>query len=471
MKKLSISDISLRRSLEYAGSPLPFRVKIDVAKLLANLGADVIEAPQVAEDKSEHFLVKSLSSAVSKATLCVPVNLLDEKSPERTWEALREAKHPRLQVCAPVSTVRMEYLAHIKSTALLPLISERIKACKALCPEVEFVAEDFGRADKDFLSSAINEAVQAGATVVTLFDMAGNLLPEQFAATVSSVKKDLPKNVKLGVFCSNDLYLSDACAVAAVIAGADEVKTMAFGNSTVSIKRFPRILDAKREECKASCSINLTRLDRVISQIRNLCDVSRSKSPTAVSHSEETDDLRLGIHDDKPSVLKAIKSLGYDLDEEDADKVYDAFTKMVGGESSVGAKELEAIVSSVAYQVPPTYVLESYLINSGNIMTPTCQIRLRKKGELAESVAVGDGPVDAAFLAIEKLVGTHFELDDFKIRAVTEGREAMGETIVRLRHEGKVYPGRGVSKDIVASSVMAYISAVNKIAYESEEVR
>ena len=127
----------------------------------------------------------------------------------------------------------------------------------------------------------------------------------------------------------------------------------------------------------------------------------------------------------------------------------------------VSAKELDAIIASVALQVPSTYQLESYVINSGNVITATCHIMLKKGDAVMESVCVGDGPIDAAFLAIEKVIGRHYELDDFQIQSVTEGREAMGETVVRLRFEGKIYSGRGISTDIVGSSIDAYLNAVN----------
>ena len=162
-------------------------------------------------------------------------------------------------------------------------------------------------------------------------------------------------------------------------------------------------------------------------------------------------------------------TLGYDLSEEDGPKVYEAFTRIASRKERVGARELDAIIASAALQVPPTFRLENYVINSGNSISATCHMQLRRDDKLLESVCLGDGPVDAAFLAIEQIVGCHYELDDFQIQSVTEGREAMGETVVRLRAGGKIYSGRGISTDIIGSSIRAYISAVNKIVYEEGE--
>ena len=471
MRNISICDISVRRSEEFAGSPLPFRIKIEVAKLLSRLGVSVIETAPILNGKTDYFLVKSLAAAVEDSTVCVPVDIMDPESPAKAREALKDARRPRLQVQVPVSAVQMEYLCHKKPAALLELTASMISKCKALCDDVEFVAADFTRAEADFLREVIRVAVENGATVVTAADLAGNLLPDEFSELLQSIRKQLPEGVKLGVLCSNDIHLADACGVAAVRAGADEIKTMAFGNSTVSLKRFPRILSVKSETCGAVCRIETTRLEQTISQVQRLCDVSRSKSHAAVGiPTDVQENIRLTAGDDMEAVLSAIRTLGYELSGEDNVRVYNEFTRLSSNGGVIGAKEIDAIVASIAFQVPPTYRLESFVINTGNILTPTCQIRLQKADRTLDSVSVGDGPVDAAFLAVEKVIGRHFELDDFQIRAITEGREAMGETVVRLRHEGKVYSGRGVSKDIVGSSLAAYLNAVNKIVYEEDQV-
>ena len=148
--------------------------------------------------------------------------------------------------------------------------------------------------------------------------------------------------------------------------------------------------------------------------------------------------------------------------------VYNAFLSIAEKKESVSSKELDAIVASAALQVPPTYRLESYVINSGNIITATAHIKMWKDNDLLEGVSTGDGPVDAVILAIEQIIGCHYELDDFQIQAVTEGREAMGETIIKLRNGGKLYSGRGISTDVVGSSVHAYVNALNKIVYEED---
>ncbi len=467
-RKISVNDTTLRTVGSQPTSALPFRIKIEVARMLSALGVDVIETPPVLNGKNDYFLVKSIVSAVNGCTVSVPVNILDPENPALCRDALRDAARPRLQVSVPVSTVQMEYFCHKKPDDILKLIARNVSCCAALCPEVEFVAEDFGRTDHDFLMSAIGTAVENGAGIICLADAAGDLLGDEFQTLVTGVKAEIPSDIRLGVWCSNDLYMADSCAVAAVRGGADEVKVAALGNRTVSLKRFPRILNTKESICGASCGVRLTELDHTASQIGKLCEICRNKA-TSLSAVGTDGEIRLSIHDDKSSVLQAISRLGYDLGEEDSERVYDTFVRITSKDEVVGAKELDAIVASAAFQVPPVFRLESFVINTGNVITPTCNIRLRKGEELMEKVCVGEGPVDAAFLAIDEAVGRHYELDDFQVRSVTEGREAMGETVVRLRWEGRLYSGRAVSKDIVESGLLAYLNAVNKIAYEEEE--
>lgn len=470
MRNISICDISVRRSEAFAGTPLPFRIKLEVAKSLSKVGVSAVEAAPIQNNKTDYFLVKSLAAALPDTVVAVPVDVLDPGSIERTWEALKDAAKPRLQVPVPVSAVQMEYFCHKKPAGIIDMISAKVSACAALCADVEFVAVDFSRSEHDFLIQAINSAVSAGASIVTVADVAGNLLPDEFFASIEDIRKALPENVRLGVYCSNNLYLSDACAAAAVMAGADEIKTMVFGNETVSLEKITKILSEKSGKWNAECCVNQTFIQQTVSQVNRLCEVCVSKAPTAVSvQNSDNEGIMISSSDTLETVMSNVAKLGYDLDKDDSLKVYAALMRLSSGNNVIAAKEIDAVVASVAFQVPVTYHLESFVINTGNIISPTCHIRIKKGEEILEDVCIGDGPVDAAFMAIDKVTGKHYELDDFQVRSVTEGREAMGETIVRLRNEGRLYSGRGVSKDIVESSLIAYINAVNKIAYEEEQ--
>lgn len=470
MRSISISDVTMTQPVAAGGFSLSFREKIELAKLLDRLGVPVIETAPIANRRTDSLLIKSIASAVRFSAVAVPLSLTEEDTVELTWNALKEAIHPRLQVCAPVSTVQMEYICRKKPDAILALISALTAKAKTVCAEVEFVAEDAGRSEPEFLQKAVDAAVNAGAAAVTVCDTAGSLLPEEFYASVRAARERIPAGVRLGVRISNELALADACAMAAVRAGADEVKAAACGAFTVSLENFVRILRAKGEEQGVTCSVRDTELQRVAGQIRRICQ--DQKTPAVFETGRRDDEgAVLTIHDELPAVIKAVEAIGYDLSEEDAVKVYEAFSRIASKKECVGVKELDAIVASAALQVPPTYRVESYVINNGNQIGATSRVRLEKDGVFLDGLALGDGPVDSSFRAIEQILGHHYELDGLQIQAVTEGREAMGETVVRLRSPGgKVYSGRGISTDVIGASIRAYVNAVNKIVYEEGAV-
>ncbi|MBQ2218872.1 MAG: hypothetical protein II418_08015 [Firmicutes bacterium] len=456
----------MKQPVETGGIAFSFREKIELAKLLDRVGVPVIETAPIVNRRTDSLLIKSLASAVRDSVIATPLSLMEEDSAAVTWSALKEARKARLQVVAPVSTVQMEYICRMKPAAVLEQVRTQVAAAKAVCKEVEFVAEDAGRSEPEFLRKIAAAAVEAGASIVTICDTAGNLLPEEFYASVKAVREDLPEPVRLGVKISNELFLADACAVSAVLAGADEVKTAACGDFTASLEKLVYILKTRGNEHGLTCPVRDTELRRTINQIRRMGEAKHGKTPYDTAPHDGSDAV-LTVHDDMDAVMKAVAGIGYDLGEEDAVNVYNAFMRIAEKKESVGIKELDAIVASAALQVPQTYKVQDYVINSGNVITATSHIRMEKDGQILDGLAVGDGPVDASFLAIEQIVGHHYDLDDLQVRAVTEGREAMGETIVRLRStDGRLYSGRGISTDIIGSSIRAYVSAVNKIIYE-----
>ena len=464
---IKISDMTMKQNAE--GFSLSFREKIELSKLLDKLGATVIEVEGLSGSRTDTLRIKSIAAAVSDSIVSAPVEM-NAQSVEDTWNALSQAKHPRLQVCAPVSPVQMEYLFHKKPDAMLKAISETVAACAKLT-DTEFVAQDATRSESAFLYQAIQTAIDAGAKTVTVLDSAGTMLPEEFAAFVGGLYKAVPAlcDVTLGVGCANTLSMADSCVIAAVKAGAGEVKVASYLQDCASLTNVARILAAKGADLNAQIGIQVTKLSRTVEQIEWMCRADRSKASAFVTTASDDGGIYLTSHDDCDAVCAAVERLGYDLSQEDRVKVYDAFMQFAEKREQVGIRELDAIVASAAMQVPSAYKLDNYVITSGSAISATAHMRLLNNGEAMEGVYLGDGPIDAAFAAIEQITGRHYELDDFQIQSVTEGREAMGQTIVKLRSSGKLYSGRGISTDIVGASIQAYLSALNKIVYEEDE--
>ena len=466
MNMIKLSDVTMKQAAD--GFSLSFKEKIELCKLLDKLGVSVIELEGVANPRIDSLRIKSIAAAVTGSTVAVPVQLTPD-SPAQVWSALQEAKHPRLQVCGAVSAVQMEYLYHKKPDAMLRAVSETVAACKQLCDDVEFLADDATRADPDFLAKTVQAAIDAGATTVTLCDTAGSMLPAEFARFVKDLYEAVPqlKNINVGVSCCNTLSMADACAMAAVAEGIGEVKASAYPIDTASIANLAKLLSARGDSFGVATAVQMTQLSRVMDRIGQICQTGKAKGAAVAT--QEGSDIFLTAHDDITAVVKVAEHLGYDLSEDDRVKVYDAFRRIAAKKEQVSSKELDAIIASAALQVPPTYKLDTFVITSGNTISSTAHIKLTKNDQPMEGVSIGDGPIDAAFVAIETITGCHYELDDFQLQAVTEGREAMGQTVVKLRNGGKVYSGKGISTDIVAAGIHAYLSALNKIVYEEEE--
>ena len=470
MREVRISDVTMKQSGKSREVSLTFKEKLEMAKLLDRLGVAVIEAEGIEQQKIDSLRIKSIASSVRNSVLAVPVSLSQE-SVSMTWKALKGARMPRLQVPAAVSPAQMEYVHHMKAPAMLTAIEDTVSACRVLTKNVEFIADDATRSDLDFLYKAVRTAIGAGAGTITVCDAAGTMLPEEFTAFLKMLYDNVPelKDVTLGVSINDDLSMADACAIAAVAVGAGEVKAASYPVNMVSLSSVVKVLNNKQKSCRAYCRTGVTELKRITDQIRRMCETGRSShSPFDNGVEDNKEEISLTAHDDLAAVMKEAARMGYDLSEEDGKKVYEAFMSVATKKERVGSRELERMIASAAMQVPPTYVVESYVVNSGNVITSTAHLKLKKNDEILESVTLGDGPIDASFLAIEKIAGQHYELDDFQIRTVTEGRDAMGEALVKIRHEGKVYAGRGISTDIIGSSILAYINALNKIVYEEQ---
>ena len=469
MDQIRISDITMKQTgKEFT---LSFKEKLEIPKLLDKLGVTVIELEGIEQLKIDALRIKSVASTIKNSIVAVPV-ALSADSVEATWNALKEAKSPRLQVCASVSPVQMEYLFHKKPEAMLKAIEETITACIAKTDDVEFIADDATRSDEAFLYDAIKTAIKAGAKTITVCDATGAILPDELGLFIDTLYENVPelKDVVLGISCSNELAMADACAIAAIKHGAREIKAAAYQINKISLPNVARLLATKGDAFGVNCTVRTVEMKRIVNQIEWMCQTTRSKnSPFDNGVQDVAEEVTLTSHDNMTTVLKAVEKLGYDLSEEDGAQVWSAFQKIASRKDEISSKELDTIVASAAMQVPATFVLSSYSITASNTSSSMAHMILEKNGEMLEGIALGDGPVDAAFLALEHIVGCHYELDDFQIRSVTEGREAMGETVVKLRFNGKLYSGRGISTDIVGSSIQAYISALNKIVYEEAE--
>ena len=467
MFDIIISDISLRESEQVHAARLSFKEKLETAKLLEKLRIDVIETGYVCDSPADAVFIRTLASTIENSAVCVPVTL-DKSSVDRTWDALSKARKPRLNIIVPTSTVQLEYGQQIKAEAVAPLVSEITAYCSSLCPDVEFTAVDSVRSEPEFLGSVLKAAIAAGAKTITLCDSVGELLPDELSEFVSSVYKSVPElcGVTLSLHCRDSLGLASAAALSGLKSGARQIKVSSgTASGTLSLEQFLNVIKIRGETLGISSGINVTALQRTSSQLAALAGVGGAGRTQADDAGSKTEEAGLSEDTDVDTLRNHIASLGYDVSEDDLDRIFAQF-KDIARSKKVVDRDIEALIAETAGQTAPIYQLRNYVINSGNAITATAFIELTRDGAVSKALSAGDGPIDAAFKAAEQVFGAHYELEEFQIQAVTEGREATGDSLIKLRHGGKLYSGRGVSTDIIAASIRAYLSAVNKIVNE-----
>ncbi len=459
--QIQFTDITLAQQASYT-----FKQRVEIAKTLDKVGVDIIRLFGIENEKSDTFAIRTICSVVKQSVVSVPCRP-DTASIDLAYNAMSVAAHGELYLPLPTSVVQMEYFYQKKIDKMLEVVASAVAYAKSKCENVHFGAQDATRAESADLIRILQTALEAGATAITLCDDAATMLPADFCAFLQSLYEAIPalRDVRVFVQCRNDLSLACACALSAVQAGANGVvvHTGQDAPTAPSLSAMAQILQVKGADFALSTKLCLTAAQCAIKQ---LALITR-QSATASAFATQAEGTVYTHSDDITVIGTAVRELGYDLSEEDLAKVYDAFAA-VAKKKEVGQTELDAIVATVALQVPPTYRLQQFVINSGNNIPSTAYVEMERDGQIHSAVCTGHGSIDAAFCAIDTILGHRYELDDFQIQSVTQGSEAMGSALVRLRAQGKLYSGSGISTDIIGASIRAYVNAINKIAYEEK---
>ena len=462
MKQVRVIDTTFSHAKE-----LTFKEKLILARQLAALGVDLIEMGGLTASGEDQLFIKAVQPFVDHVTVSAVVPADGDAA--AIWETLAPLSHKRLSVKMPTSVVQMEYFCHMKPDKVLEKIISSVSDAAKVSPEVEFVALDATRSESAFLKSACEAAITAGATAITLCDSEGVMMPLEITAFIKSFFETvtLPAGVKVSFEASNTLSMACANSVAATLSGVDGIYTTLCGDTAVELSAFVKAVAQRGNDWQIATGVDATAIKRGASSMAFLYGEKSETAATAVETVENADEIILAKGTTISQLADVIAHMGYELTSDDVAKVYASFEKLVERKQVTG-KELDMIIADVAYAVPPTYILRSYIVNSGDRMSPMAQVEIEKDGEVRNGVSIGDGPIDAAFLAVERVIGTHYELDDFRISSVTRGQEAMGEALVRLRCRGKVYSGSGISTDIIGASLKAYVNALNKIVFEEQ---
>jgi 2-isopropylmalate synthase len=500
-RQIIVFDTTLRDGEQSPGCSMNIREKIQIARQLELLRVDVIEAGFAIVSPGDFESVKQVAAAVTEPIVASLARAL-EKDIDCAFEALKDAKRPRIHTFLATSDVHMEYKLKMTREQVLAQTAAMVARARNLCGDVEFSAEDATRSDREFLCRVLEAAINAGAGVLNIPDTVGYAAPNEMAELITYLKNNVRgiEKVTLATHCHNDLGLAVANTLAAVQAGVSQVECTINGigerAGNAALEEIVMALNTRKAMYDTVCNVDTTQLyptSRLLSTIISQ-DVQANKAivgANAFAHeagihqhgvmanratyeimSPESiglprNKMVLGKHSGRHALEDHIKEMGYSLSRETLDKVAAEFKKLADTKKTIDDRDIEALVEPhVSNGIHERYAYDRFVVNSGNSISATAIVRVLHNDEPVEEVSIGDGPIDAAFKAIDKIVGVSFTLESYRIHAATEGQDALGVADVRLSSNGRQERGRGTSTDIIEASIKAYLNAVNRFMME-----
>lgn len=503
MRTIGIFDTTLRDGEQSAGINLNVQEKLEIAQQLARLKVDIIEAGFAIVSPGDFAGVKAIADNVKDVTVCslaraVPGDI------DRAWDAIKGAERPLIHTFIATSEIHMEHKLRKKPDEVVEMAVAAVKYARNLCPEVEFSAEDATRSDWDFLCRIFTQVIEAGATAINVPDTVGYTSPSEFGQLLAYLKEHTPglDRVVLSVHCHNDLGMAVANSLAAVEAGADQVECTINGlgerAGNAALEEIVMALRTRSDYFGAGTRVATEHIYRTSSLVSTLTGMpvqhnkaivgSNAFAHEAGIHQDgmlknrltyeimtpqsigiPTSRLVLGKHSGRHAFRDRLAELGYVLAEPELQKAYERFIELADKKKEVSDRDLEALVQGELAAVEDLFELDYLHVSSGITTIPTATVRLRKQGELFEEAACGDGPVDAVYKAIDRIVALPVKLKEYGIKAVTGGQDALGEVSIRVEGPaGKILSGRGLSTDIIEASARAYVHVLNKFAREQQ---
>ncbi|MCL2127867.1 MAG: 2-isopropylmalate synthase [Treponema sp.] len=500
-RRIWIFDTTLRDGEQAPGCSMNLQEKIEVARRLEKLGVDVIEAGFPVSSPGDLESVKAVAGIVQNSAVAGLCRSL-EKDIDAAREALAGAASPRVHVFLATSPVHMEYKLKMTCDQVLEQAAAAVKYAKKFCADVEFSAEDAFRSDPDFVCRVFGAAIAAGALTVNFPDTVGYAMPAEFGERVRYVKEHTPgiEKARFSVHCHNDLGLAVANSIAAVCGGADQVECTINGigerAGNASLEELVMGLRVRQDYFAAETGIDSTQIyaaSRLVAKVTGV-KVQPNKAivgDNAFAHeagihqhgvmaNRETYEIMtpesigipknrmvLGKHSGRHAFDERLKELGYAVESETLDKLFARFKDLADKKKAVGDRDIEALVMETAVTAPETWQLDHWAVNTGSALGASGVIRLRHSGGRLEKLAcMGDGPVDSIFRAINQIIKKEPELELYEIGATSDGSSSQGETMVKIGLGGRHWNGRGVSTDIVESSIKAYLSAINAMEWD-----
>ena len=526
---VKIFDTTLRDGEQSPGATMTSVEKLEVARNLARLGVDIIEAGFPAASPDDLEAVRRIADEVGvppegEEQAAVPVICglarATKGDIDKAWEAIKGAQHPRIHTFLATSEIHMKHKLNMDREQVVERVSEMVTYARSLCEDVEFSPEDAGRSDPEFLYLVLSEAIKAGATTLNIPDTVGYTTPEEFGALITGIMENTPgltDEITVSVHTHDDLGLATANALAGIRAGARQAEVTINGigerAGNTSLEEVVMALRTRHPVYGLETGIDTTQLARLSKLVSNYTGISVQPNKAIVGanafaheagiHQDgmlknnqtyeimrpedvgvSQTNLVLGKHSGRHALRARLAEMGHALDDTELDQAFTRFKELADRKKVITDADLEALIADEFYQPLSVYSLEGLQVACGTMGMPTATVRLKgPDGKVHMEAAIGTGPVDATYKAINMIVNTPNTLLEFSIHAITEGIDALGEVTVRVQGKNgqktmdaqrelpysRVYGGHGADTDIIVASAKAYINALNKLIISQTE--
>jgi 2-isopropylmalate synthase len=500
MKKIKIFDTTLRDGEQCPGASLNPEEKLEIAKQLAKLNVDVIEAGFAIASPGDLAAIQTISREVTGPVICSLARAKKEDI-DAAAEGVKFAKRPRIHVFLATSPIHMEKKLRMTPDEVHRTAVEMVAYARKFVSDVEFSCEDAGRSEPEFLYRVIKDVIYAGATVINIPDTVGYTTPEEFFKLVKGVADNVPNigAVEISVHVHNDLGLATANSLAGIRAGATQIECTMNGlgerAGNCSLEEVVMNIKTRKEYYNAETNINtkeIYKTSRLVSNLTGLivqvnkavvganafaheagihqAGVMRARETYEIMNPEDvgvtSSQLVLGKHSGRNAFVKRLADMGYNLSPDATEKAFEAFKILADKKKHITERDLESLVSDEVYAAVETYKLKSLKVTAGTKTKPSAEVELAVKGKTIKAKVIGAGPVDAIYSAIKKLTKTNPKLVDYSIQAITGGTDALGEVSVRITDGGRIFNGHGADIDILVASAKAFLAAVNRFLYD-----
>ncbi len=505
MERVIIFDTTLRDGEQAAGGALTLEEKHEIGHQLQRLGVDIIEAGFPHTSPGDFAAVQLLARELRECQIAGLSGIKHEQI-DSTWNALKDAEAPLLHVVLSTSDIHLKYQLHISREEALELSVEAVRYAKHYCDAVEFSAMDATRSDWDYLCQVLAATIKVGATVVNVPDTVGYVQPDEFGALIEYIRNNVPgiEKVTLSVHCHDDLGQAVANSLRAIQCGARQVECTINGvgerAGNAALEEIVMALKTRSDFFNLATKVDTTQIYRTSRLVSNYMgmEVPPNKAivgANAFAHAsglhqdgmlkERTtyeimtpssigvggSRIVLGKTSGRHALREKLQELGYELASDDFTRAFAAFKELADKKKEITERDLESLVAEELRTVSETYHLEQVQVSCGDNSVPTATVKLvAPDGQVLADAALGTGPVDAVYKAINRLVQVPNILTEFSVKSVTEGIDAIGEVTIKIESEGRTYIGRGASTDIMVASAKAYMNALNRLlAAKGEE--